>query len=265
MMRRARSRNAGISLLELSAIIAIIGILAAILLPALARARETARRASCARNLSQLGMCFRMYADENGGRLPWSGGHNNAECLISAMTDYIEDVGLFTCPSDAEHQAANRASSRGEQIVGITNAAIDRENSCRMSYDYFGAYTLEPITLPPPQYGIPKIPVMWDHLIRGGSNPAAFSSPIFNHVPGGGNVLWLDGSVQFIQIYDWQDNGLPYTPEGIAFETPQAFAHTIRPEDVLAMPPPLPAPPQTSPPSAPRAAPAPATQVPGRQ
>lgn len=206
-------RRTGFTLLELLVVVAITGIMAAILLPALARAREAARRTSCAVNLSQIGIALWMYAEEHDGQFPWSGGGGDARCLDYMNRRYLNELGVFVCPSDTE---ATFRNYKGFPLV-YPNAPVPLNESYRGSYDYFGAYTAAPIQAPEGMRPLPIVPLMWD-IGMGRPDPDRPGRIIWamdgaNHIPGGGNVLWLDGSVTFMRLDGWAAINLPYRPD----------------------------------------------------
>ncbi len=94
-------KRTGFTLIELLVVIAIISILAAILFPVFARARENARRSSCASNLKQLALGLIMYAQDYDGGLPAYAKNGNATWpkLYESSVEYVKSDQMYRCPS----------------------------------------------------------------------------------------------------------------------------------------------------------------------
>ncbi|HHX41473.1 MAG TPA: DUF1559 domain-containing protein [Armatimonadetes bacterium] len=105
------SRTRGFTLIELLVVIAIIAILAAILFPVFARARENARKSTCQSNLKQIGTGWHMYTqDYDEMHVRVSVGQDQRPLWTDALEPYIKNTGVLICPSDANRVMSGQYS-----------------------------------------------------------------------------------------------------------------------------------------------------------
>src|SRR5689334_6425691 len=104
---RMRTRRLGFTLIELLVVIAIIAILAAILFPVFAQAREAARKSSCLSNIKQINLAISMYRQDYDETFPMAyyylNDNNSANGYAQwsgFMQPYVKNWGIFKCPSD---------------------------------------------------------------------------------------------------------------------------------------------------------------------
>lgn len=151
---QVRAGSGGFTLIELLVVVAIIALLAAILFPVFARARENARRASCQSNLKQIGLGFAQYTQDYDEKYPPTrrdnpGGDNKAAMQsgadyyayftwVDGIDPYVKSSGVYRCPSDTIRRFET-AGKYGQisygmngYMVGYTNKwAGPRIEDCR--------------------------------------------------------------------------------------------------------------------------------------
>jgi len=127
-------KRKGFTLIELLVVIAIIAILAAILFPVFAQAREKARAISCASNEKQLGLAVLMYVQDNDEFFPAANdGYNNGNGTApnqeqaswqERIAPYLKSAGVLGCPDDQEGGVVDNVSGTGVQTSYAANACV---------------------------------------------------------------------------------------------------------------------------------------------
>ena len=203
-------RRSGFTLIELLVVIAIIGILAAMLLPALNKARQTAKRASCLNNVKQITLGCIMYANESDECLPFGvtfSGDNGTFITDPAADPYIQDIiapqianivghitQVFKCPNAQVLPAANG----GDWLLKPT-ACDYRYNCYQASHD-------------PSQYNVPSKGSAPGRRLSAVANPSAailLADMVWHDWPsgcmphGGINCGYVDGHADWVpsQVY----------------------------------------------------------------
>jgi prepilin-type N-terminal cleavage/methylation domain-containing protein/prepilin-type processing-associated H-X9-DG protein len=213
--RRASVVKRGFTLIELLVVIAIIAILASILFPVFARARENARRSSCSSNLKQQGLALMQYTQDYDEKLPnysyggngapltggdhW--GYDSATFWMQMIYPYHKSKQAFRCPNvTAEspiwgHYGANMLVLHGNWLPPLSIAEMAAPASTYALMDA-SIYVLEPakVISPTPGYYLPGA---GSAGITGDSgNPSDFNEG--RHF-GGVNIAFADGHVKWLK------------------------------------------------------------------
>ena len=129
----------GFTLIELLVVIAIIAILAAILFPVFARAREKARETSCSSQLRQLGLALHMYAQDYDEQFPFDNYIGNPHpMLLNGLYPYVKNRNLFYCPSAQALEAG--ANVKPPTYQGPADSVINTDANWaayRIPYKYY--------------------------------------------------------------------------------------------------------------------------------
>lgn len=164
----SRTGNRGFTLVEVLVVVAVIGILAALAIPAFSRATGKADSARCAGNLRQLGVALQLYLADHGQKMPpllagRTGVSEEVPVIDNTLDAYVDDKRVFICPS-------GRQTAKTSGTSYYWNSVLSGQPALNLSFLVFSTDQS-------------KIPVLMDK--EGWHKPSQ---------PGGGvNYLFADG------------------------------------------------------------------------
>ncbi len=220
--RKAQSR-AGFTLIEILVVLAIIGILAAILFPVFGRAREAAKRTSCASNLKQLGVAFQLYTKDYNDRYPFPGNFQGwkaptaswvtstantgvagitldpatgtypltgttATPEVGGLSNYTKSTEIYMCPSTEFAEEKRLSYSMNCALGGISGGRVKAATSIVLLVDE-GTSLNDGFFFATTTNGQ-----------NGASGTVGTSSDAITEEHGGGNLLFADGHVKGITL-----------------------------------------------------------------
>jgi prepilin-type N-terminal cleavage/methylation domain-containing protein len=218
-MARTLQKRRGFTLIELLVVIAIIAILAAILFPVFAQAREQARKTSCLSNMKQMGIALAMYRQDwdgggpNGGwPITWSGSFNvhspqskYHEDWQFTLQPYAKNAKIFRCPSDKIDYSKRPISyiynnNLNANHVPVREAQVENSSEVATIFEGFGPSDSSQEAAPPADLAAIFPPTAFREYTIWGSNAALLASDAVGlpRHQTGGNVIYFDTHAKYV-------------------------------------------------------------------
>ncbi|HEY0072880.1 MAG TPA: DUF1559 domain-containing protein [Abditibacteriaceae bacterium] len=191
------NKRRAFTLIELLVVIAIIALLAAILFPVFSRARENARKTSCANNLKQLGTAIQLYKQDYLETFLASGQEEDT-CPRTRLDPYVKMNATWVCPSDTDALVRSMASGKNvsymlnSQLAGKNDSEVTRVAEIVVTHDG-----------DPGELGWMEgntwdsgLTTDWPHLRANGNGKQSYRAPWFQRHNGAFNTLFYDGHVK---------------------------------------------------------------------